>query len=91
MLHSLTFVQAVRVASPAVQVPGVPEQVPPAPQSVVCVATLQVHAPLPTLALQAVALSPFLSDSATELAAVTNPLVEREWLTGDELTEAGEG
>jgi len=39
----------------------------------------------------AVALSPFLSDSATELAAVTNPLVEREWLTGDELTEAGEG
>ncbi|WP_432885010.1 MarR family winged helix-turn-helix transcriptional regulator [Kribbella sp. CA-245084] len=38
----------------------------------------------------AVALSPFLSDSATELAAVTNPLVEREWLTGDELTEAGE-
>ncbi|MBB5981845.1 hypothetical protein [Kribbella solani] len=37
----------------------------------------------------AVALAPFLDDDPAELAAVTNPLVEREWLTGDELTAAG--
>jgi DNA-binding MarR family transcriptional regulator len=37
----------------------------------------------------AVALAPFLSGDPAELAAVTNPLVEREWLTGDELTAAG--
>ncbi|WP_344233737.1 MarR family winged helix-turn-helix transcriptional regulator [Kribbella hippodromi] len=37
----------------------------------------------------AVALAPFLDDDPAGLAAVTNPLVEREWLTGDELTAAG--
>ncbi|MGZ0149727.1 MarR family winged helix-turn-helix transcriptional regulator [Kribbella sp. WER1] len=35
------------------------------------------------------ALAPFLSGDPAELVAVTNPLVEREWLTGNELTAAG--
>ncbi|TQJ19075.1 hypothetical protein FB475_3232 [Kribbella jejuensis] len=35
------------------------------------------------------ALAPFLHGDPAALAAVTNPLVEREWLTGDELTAAG--
>jgi DNA-binding MarR family transcriptional regulator len=38
----------------------------------------------------AVALAPFLSGDPAELAAVTEPLVERGWLSGDELTQAGQ-
>ena len=37
----------------------------------------------------ATALSPFLTGDPAELAAVTDPLAERGWLSGDELTDAG--
>ncbi|MGY4771314.1 MarR family winged helix-turn-helix transcriptional regulator [Kribbella sp. CWNU-51] len=37
----------------------------------------------------ATALAPFLTGDAAELAAVTDPLVERGWLSGDQLTPAG--
>ncbi|MEU4290718.1 MarR family transcriptional regulator [Kribbella sp. NPDC026596] len=37
----------------------------------------------------AAALAPFLTGDPAELAAVTDPLVERGWLSGDELTAAG--
>ncbi|MEU4605051.1 MarR family transcriptional regulator [Kribbella sp. NPDC023972] len=38
----------------------------------------------------AVALAPFLSGDPAELAAVTDPLAEHGWLSGDELTQAGQ-
>ncbi|MEV5960793.1 MarR family transcriptional regulator [Kribbella sp. NPDC051952] len=37
----------------------------------------------------ATALAPFLTGDPAELAAVTDPLVERGWLRGDHLTAAG--
>ena len=35
------------------------------------------------------ALAPFLTGDPAELAAVTDPLAERGWLSGDQLTPAG--
>lgn len=37
----------------------------------------------------ATALAPFLTGDPAELATVTDPLAERGWLSGDELTPAG--
>ena len=37
----------------------------------------------------AAALAPFLTGEPAELTAVTDPLVERGWLSGDHLTPAG--
>lgn len=37
----------------------------------------------------ATALAPFLTGEPAELPTVTDPLVERGWLSGDELTPAG--
>lgn len=37
----------------------------------------------------AAALSPFLTGAAGELSAITDPLVARGWLAGDELTPDG--